>query len=70
MKIYKVSYYDEDEGNVLAWFTSRKEAEKYLSRERGEGREGFEITTCQFPATRQGIVDWLSSSDFASTDNG
>ena len=69
MKIYKASYYDEDEGNVLAWFTSRKEAEKYLSREQSEGRNDFEITPCQFPATRQGIVDWLTSSSFAGNDN-
>ena len=47
MKIYKASYYDEDKG-MFSWFTSRKEAEKYLSREQDEGRNDFEITPCQF----------------------
>ena len=28
------------------------------------------VQTCEFKATRQGIVDWLSSSGFAGTDNG
>ena len=70
MKIYQASYYDDDDGNVLAWFTNRREAEKYLSREQGEGRDQFEITPHEFPATRKGIVGWLSTHQFALSDNG
>ena len=82
MKIYKAKYYDEHYGRILAWFTSRKEAERYLSKAAGKQPKDHQlglhryyrldatVETCEFKATRQGIVDWLSSSGFALTDNG
>lgn len=82
MKIYKAKYYDEHYGRILAWFTSRKEAERYLSKAVGKQpkdhqlglhryyRHSGEVEVCQFPATREGIVGWLSTEDFAQTDNG
>ena len=82
MKIYKANYYDQEHGRILAWFTSRKEAERYLSKAAGKQpkdhqlglhryyRHSGEVEVCEFKATRQGIVDWLSTEDFAQTDNG
>lgn len=95
MKIYKASYYDQHEGRILAWFTNKAEAHKYLSEitydhlkqnwrlpsefesneylpTRGSLINELDATvqTCEFKATRQGIVDWLTSSGFAGTDNG
>tara|TARA_R100001086_G_scaffold142896_1_gene75139 strand:- start:646 stop:930 length:285 start_codon:yes stop_codon:yes gene_type:complete len=94
MKIYKASYYDEDEGWILAWFTNKAEAHKYLSEitynylkrnwrlpSEFESNENLPtrsslihelnatVQTCEFKATRQGIVDWLTSSGFAGNGN-
>lgn len=95
MKIYKASYYDQYTGRILAWFTNKAEAHKYLSEitydhlkknwrlpSEFESNENLptrsslingldaKVETCEFKATRQGIVNWLSTEDFAQTDNG
>ena len=70
MKFDKASYYESFEGIQLSWFTTRKEAETYLKSLDGDCYDDKEIEVCEFIPTRQGIVNWLSSNNFAQTDNG
>ena len=72
MKIYCVEYWDDDDGEMLEWFATKRGASDYMRAFKGIHPEVEDVTlrTHQLDPTRQGIVDWLRKMPFAQTDNG
>jgi hypothetical protein len=71
VKIYRTAFHDADEGTILSWHSSRREAEKALrelqaGRDRPQGVE--EVEQVILPTDRAGMLRWLNAR--FDRDNG
>jgi len=63
VKIYRIDHYSKDEGSVVAWASSKREAEKRLRsfiEAYGAAQGPSEVTVVNIPTTRQALIDWLN----------
>ena len=74
MRLYCVEHDTEDHGTVRAWFSTKKEANKYYNKEGKENCEGHEnslkILAFDFTNTKRGIQDLLNWIDLSSLWGG
>ena len=55
MKIYKVTWYDEQEAKRIRWFSNKAEAEKFGKAENEASIHAFDI-----PLTKRGVLHFLN----------
>jgi hypothetical protein len=68
VKIYRIDWNDEDHGSVVAWSTSRRDADATLRQMGRLGQGTGKIQLVEFPTTRAEVIDWLNTH--LTTDNG
>ena len=72
MRLYCVEFDTEDHGTVRAWFSTKKEANKYYNTTGKENCEGWEnslkILAYDFTNTKRGIQDLLNWIDLSGLD--
>jgi len=72
MRLYCVEYDTEDHGEVRAWFSTKKEANKYYNTTGKNECEGHEaslrILAFDFTNSKRGIQDLLNWLDLSGLD--
>lgn len=64
MRIYRLSFWDSEEGHLLEWHASKAAAEKALRRLRREKTESgpIRISAVEFPTRKREILKWLNEN--------
>ena len=68
MRLWQVYYTDPDDGNILVWASSQREAKAILrerkeelkDREDGEDAEPCGIQQVEVPTAKKGLIAWLN----------
>ena len=64
MKLWRVTFYDSDEGHFYEWFGTKAEAQRAASARGGsdESHEGFDptIERMEIPNRKARLVRWLN----------
>ena len=72
MRLYCVEFDTEDHGTVRAWFSTKKEANKFYNTEGKKYCEGHEpslkVIAYDFTNTKRGIQDLLNWIDLSGLD--
>lgn len=73
MKIYRCTYADPHEGNVVSWHPSKVLADAYLKTMQDENRGGEtsildEVVAVDIPTDKKGLIAWLNRN--LIRDNG
>ncbi len=70
MKLYKLMTYDPDIGQMLKWFSNKRDAYKELNRFCKENEsQGPNMVECvEIPTDKSHLIDWLNKN--FTTDNG
>lgn len=67
MRIFKLEYYDPDEGKCCQWFASEKAASTPMDDLREKGSE-MHLQAVNIPTTKAELVYWLNI--YLTRDNG
>lgn len=71
MKIYRCNKSDRDEGTVVSWHSSKREAEKELREYQSNffyAAPNESVTCVEIPTDKAGLIRWLNS--VFTRDNG
>jgi hypothetical protein len=71
VKVYRLTFHAADEGAMLSWHSSKRDAERALRERRqefGEAQGPDDIEAIDIPTDRAGLLTWLNRE--VTLDNG